>query len=71
MTVVEDNYHQWTFSCQIIIIPPVAIGKLSSKCTKLHTVAASSNTDYTPWSVYYCLIAPLTYGRYSSHKSCL
>jgi len=25
---------------------------------KLHTVAASNNRDYMPWSLYYCLFAP-------------
>ena len=27
----------------------------SGKCAKLHTVAASSNRDHTPWSPYCCL----------------
>jgi len=31
------------------------------KCAKLHTVAASSNRDHMPWSLYYGLLAPYLY----------
>jgi len=41
----------------------------SSKCTKLHTVAASNNRDHMPWSRYYCLFAPHIYGCCSSRTS--
>ena len=34
-----------------------------------HTVAASSNRDHMPWSLYYCLFAPDIYGCYSSRTS--
>jgi len=30
----------------------------SSKCAKLHTVAANNNRDHMPWSLYCCLFAP-------------
>jgi len=34
----------------------------SGMCTKLRTVAASSNRVHTPWSLYYCLFTPHIYG---------
>jgi len=34
----------------------------SSKCAKIHTVAASNNRDHTPSSPYYCLFVPHIYG---------
>jgi len=34
----------------------VAIGKPERQCAKLPTVAASSNRDHTPQSLYYCLL---------------
>jgi len=34
----------------------------SSMCAKLNTVPASNNRVHTPWSLYYCLFAPLIYG---------
>ena len=38
--------------------------------TKLHTLAASNNTDHMPWSLYYCLFVPRRlYGCYSSRTS--
>ena len=36
--------------------------RLSGKCAKLHTVAASNNRDHALRSLYYCLFAPLIYG---------
>ena len=31
----------------------------SGMCAKLHTVAASNNRIHMPWSLYYCLFAPV------------
>ena len=42
----------------------------SSKCAKLHIVAASNNRDNIPWSLYYCMFTPHIYGCYSSCTSC-
>jgi len=42
----------------------------SSKCTKLHTVAASNNRDHALQSLYYCLFTPHIYGCWSSRTSC-
>jgi len=36
--------------------------KPERKCTKLRTVAASNNRVHMPWSLYYCLFAPLICG---------
>ena len=41
----------------------------SSKCAKLHTVAASSNRDHAAQSFYYCLFAPHVYAYCSSRIS--
>jgi len=41
----------------------------SSKCAKLHTVAASSNRDHAAQSLYYCLFAPHIYAYCSSRIS--
>ena len=34
----------------------------SGKCAKLHTVVASNNRDYMPWSLYCCLFVLHIYG---------
>ena len=41
----------------------------SSKCAKLHTVAASSNRYHEAQSLYYCLFAPHIYAYCSSRIS--
>jgi len=44
--------------------------RLSSKCAKLHTVAASNNRDHPIRSLYYCLFAPHIYRCYCLRTSC-